>query len=124
MNLLLIICSSKISFAPKKGVRVYINGAYYEVHDKRGCKQMKARIKISGCGFFCGDCVLLHDEICSGCSIGNEIAKDCNIIKCLKKMKLTTCLKCNKRYIDGKICSIYKIGLRHCPIRICLWYIR
>jgi len=79
---------------------------------------MKAQI--SGCGFVCGDCVLLHDETCSGCSIANEIAKDCKIIKCLTKKKLTNCLKCDERYVDGSICSVYKIGLRYCPIRICL----
>ncbi|MEM2990832.1 MAG: hypothetical protein QXQ02_06585 [Halobacteria archaeon] len=78
------------------------------------------KVHISGCGFVCGDCILLQDKTCSGCSIANEIAKDCKIIKCLAKKRLATCLKCRERFVDGKICSIYKVGLRHCPIRICL----
>lgn len=78
------------------------------------------QVQLSGCGFVCGECILLRDGTCSGCSIVNQIAKDCRIIKCLSKKKLVNCLKCSDRYVNGKICSIYKVGLRYCPIRICI----
>ncbi|MEM2934621.1 MAG: hypothetical protein QXL78_06815 [Methanocellales archaeon] len=78
-------------------------------------------MQISGCGFACGECILLKEKKCSGCSIESDIAKDCKIIKCNLKKKLTSCLKCDERLtFEKRVCPTYKDGIRHCPIRLCI----
>ncbi|MEM2924620.1 MAG: DUF3795 domain-containing protein [Methanocellales archaeon] len=64
---------------------------------------------------------MLKEGTCSGCFIGSTIAKDCKIIKCLAKKKLTSCLKCDERLtFESRVCPTYKDGIRHCPIRLCI----
>ncbi|MBN1133347.1 MAG: hypothetical protein JXA38_00145 [Methanosarcinaceae archaeon] len=69
---------------------------------------------ISGCGFACDECILLKENICSGCSPDIELARECEIMMCLEENQLDNCLHCRPRLS----CEKYTRALKNCPLRV------